>query len=141
MKRLLVSIVFALVVVFPAFAQDETPVVTETATAEVTPVVEPTLAPTEPAPVEPSPNSLFDSATLGELLLFMGLSALGGGGLLAIVLRFVERKDVQDRIENARETWSDDQKEFLFKFTDMFENTTDRIVNALRNVQDGKPNS
>lgn len=137
MNRFRRFVVFATLIsgliAFPVVAQESTEVPTEPApTAEVTP--EPTPAPEQPPP------SLFSGLEFVELLLLMGLSAAAGGGILAIALRFLERKDVRDRVENARESWSDEQKQLLADFTGMFERTNAGILDFLKAVQDGKPN-
>lgn len=139
MKRLLVSIVFALVVVFPAFAQDETPtleVSTPAPTEEVTAV--PTLAPTEVPPVEPEPD--FDGTSAAELLLYVGLAVVAGGGLLAILYRLLESRDVRDRVEKAYESWSPDQREFLLSLIEKYEETNKRLLEFAKAVTDGKAN-
>jgi hypothetical protein len=143
MRKIVVLLVFVLSLVLPVAAQEETPVdptLEPTAVVTEVPTEVPTIAPTpEPTPVPPTP--IFDNVTAGELLLYLALSALAGGGLLAIILRFIERKDVRDRVEDARNTWTQDQQELLSRFTDMFETTSERILDFLKSVQDGKPNA
>ncbi len=121
---IMLLLVLAFLIVFPTFAQDVTP--EPAATAVVT-----------PAPAE---RSLFSAATLGELLLFLGLSAFAGGGIVAILLSFLGRKEVRDRVEDARNSWAPEQQELLAKFTDLFERTSSGILDFLKAVQDGKPN-
>jgi len=128
MLRRLLPIIFLLAFTFPVFAQDVTPEVTPEATPIVTP------APT------PAPSPLINPAAAGELLLFLGLSALAGGGVVAIVLSFLSKKEVRDRVEDARNSWTPEQQKLLADFTGMFDKTTAGILDFLKSVQDGKPN-
>jgi len=109
----------------PTFAQDATPEVTAVVTATGTPAPQ---------------SSLFSTATIGELLLFLGLSGLAGGGIVAILLSFLGKKEVRDRVEDARNSWSPEQQQMLANFTSLFERTSGGILDFLKAVQDGKPN-
>lgn len=133
-RKSIVSALLVLSLALPVAAQEVTPA-PEPTSVEATP--EPTVAP-EPPPAPPAP--IFDGVTTSELLLYLGLSALAGGGVLAIGLRFIERKDVRDRIEDARNSWTVEQQEFLRKFTDTLRDTNNRILDFLESVQDGQPN-
>jgi len=144
--RIVLPFLFIVGVAFPALGQDTPTAEVPTAepTVEVTPeetvAPVPTVAP-EPTPEEPeAPRSLFTAAQIGELLLLLGLSALAGGGAVTILLHFIDRKDVKDRVEDARNSWTPEQQELLSRFTDMFENVTDKFTDFLKAVQDGKPN-
>lgn len=135
----LLAILLLLTFAAPALAQvdvTDEPAPTVAPTAEVTPLPEPTPAPEEPAPAPP-----FTGVQIGELLLLLGLSFLGGGGVLAIVFRFLERKDVRDRIEDARNSWSEEQKQFLREFTDGLKTANTKLLDFLESIQDGKENA
>jgi hypothetical protein len=123
---IMLLLILALVLVVPTFAQELTPEVTATVVATGTPA--------------PAGNSLFSAATLGELLLFLGLSGLAGGGIVAIILSFLGKKEVRDRVEDARNSWTPEQQQMLVTFTDLFERTSSGILDFLKAVQDGKPN-
>lgn len=124
-----------LLVGLPVAAQDlvtNTPAGEAAATAEVT----------APAPtgVPSQQPSIFSPALIGELLLFLGLSAFAGGGIVAILLSFLGRKEVRDRVEAARDSWSPQQQEVLANFTTLYERMTGGILDFLKAVQDGQPN-
>lgn len=119
--------------------------VTATPAPEVTdvvgvPPVEKTAEATAEPTKEPTPAPLFNPATAGELLLFLGLSALAGGGIVAIVLGFLGKKEVRDRVEDARNSWSPEQQAMLANFTNLFERVTSGTLDFLKAIQDGKPN-
>ena len=144
MKRILATvaiaaaILFALAVPVIMTAQDAT----ENPPTDVAPTAESTVEVTpEPTPTPAPPVVIINPATAAELLLFMGLSMLAGGGLVAIILSFLGKKEVRDRVEEARESWSPDQKKMLEDFTGMFERTTTGILDFLKAVQDGRPNT
>jgi hypothetical protein len=135
---MMILIIF-LAFVLPTLAQD--------ATAEPTPQAviidypaDGTLPVATAEPTQTETRSLFNTATLGELLLFLGLSAFAGGGIVAILLNFLGKKEVRDRVEDARNSWSPEQQDLLAKFTEMFAQTTGGILDFLVAVQDGKPN-
>ena len=92
MKRYLLIVLFVLAIASPVFAQEETPAVTETATAEVTPIVEPTAVPTEePAPVDPIETTRDLTTIISTVVLgIVGGFVAGGltvGGILLMVVR------------------------------------------------------
>lgn len=136
---LLLLSLFLVLSIAPTFAQDVTvePAATVVATVNGNPVEATLIAPTEtPAPQ----SSLFSTATIGELLLFLGLSGLAGGGIVAILLSFLGKKEVRDRVEDARNSWSPEQQQVLANFTSLFERTSSGILDFLKAVQDGQPN-
>lgn len=141
MKRYILIVVFMLSIALPVMAQESTEVPTvevstPAPTEEATPVVEPTVAPT-PIP-EPEPD--FDGTSAAELLLYVGLAIVAGGGLLAIVYRLLESKDVRDRVEKAYESWSPDQREFLLAVITKYEELNTRLLEFAKAVTDNKPN-
>lgn len=143
-RKLLLPIMFILFVVLglvmPVAAQDfvtNTPAATVEATINGTPVEATLVAPVETPAPQPS---IFSPALFGQLLLFLGLSAFAGGGVVAILLNFLGRKEVRDRVEDARNSWSPEQQEFLADFTGLFERVTNGVLDFLKAVQDGKPN-
>lgn len=148
MKRQLFALVFTSFMIGSFFgigaaAAQDTPTA-EQPTQEVmtatpppeTPTAEATAEPTK----EPEQKPLFSTVALGELLLFLGLAALAGGGIVAIVLSFLGKKEVRDRVEDARNSWSKEQQQMLADFTAGFQRTTEGILDFLRSVQDGQPN-
>lgn len=104
-------------------------------------VVAPTAEKTPEPTKEPEQKSLFSTATIGELLLFLGLSGFAGGGIVAIILSFLGKKEVRDRVEDARNSWSPEQQAVLANFTTMFERTAGGILDFLKAVQDNQPNT
>lgn len=144
----IVLFVFYMVGVVAGVAAEDlltnTPAPETTAVVGVPPVAsdvpaEVTLEPS-PTPV-PEEKSLFSAATLGELALMLGLAGLAGGGIVAIVLSFLGKKEVRDRVEDARNSWSPEQQAMLTNFTSLFERTSAGIIDFLKAVQDGRPNS
>lgn len=97
--------------------------------------------PTVEPDVLEQPSSLFTPSVIGELLFLLGLSALAGGGIVAILLNFLNKKEVRDRVEDARNSWSPEQQQLLANFTGLFERTTGGILDFLKSVQDGNPNT
>lgn len=138
---LLITLVLMLVSL-PAHAQDQL-----LFTNTPAPIVgtDPTVAPDAiVAPMPPvleQPSSLFTPSVIGELLFLLGLSALAGGGIVAILLNFLNKKEVRDRVEDARNSWSPEQQQLLTNFTNLFERTTGGILDFLKSVQDGQPNA
>ncbi len=117
MKRSLIAllfVVFSLLIVLPVFAQDSVPT--------------------------PSADGNFLVVTGGQLLAYIALAVLAGGGLLAIFDRVLGDKNVQDAVERAYESWNPETQETIKQLlTDAHEQTT-RVLDFLDTVTDGQPN-
>lgn len=107
------------------------------ATLEPTAEVTPTPEPGEP-PVQLPDDVL--RVTLPELLLYIGLSILAGGGVWAIIERFLQRKEVRDSIEKAYDSLPVETQERLFELIEAGEQRTEYLFEWLRGVTDKQPN-
>lgn len=122
--------VFLLVLVLLALAVS--PVMAQEATAE------PTAVPTEQPPVELPPDSVVTSG--GQLLLLLGLAVLSGGGLLAVLYRFLENKQVLDTSEKLYQSTPPETQKFINDLVAGLHETTNRLLTYLDKITDGKPN-
>lgn len=104
--------------------------VTAEPTAEATPTPLP--------PVDRLPDEVLVSGA--ELLLYIGLSILAGGGAMTIILRLLERKDARDTVERAFESLSPEQQERWLQIVAGYENISTSLLDFLKAVTDKKPN-
>jgi hypothetical protein len=142
MKRYLLIVVFMLSIGLPiASAQEVTEVVPTIEVSTPAPTEEVTLEPVPTAAPTPTPEPDFDGTSAAELLLYVFLAIVAGGGLLAIVYRLLESKDVRDRVEKAYESWSPDQREFLLTVITKYEELNTRLLEFAKAVTDNKPNT
>lgn len=79
--------------------------------------------------------------TSGQLLLYVGLAVLGGGGAFAMFTRFTERKEARDLGEKLYESASPKQQEIFHDIVNGYKAFSERILAYLDAVSDGKPNS
>lgn len=143
---LFVALVFSLALPIVS-AQEETPVVIDgtatlvasdpVVTLEPSPVVEPTVVPTQP-PVNLPPDVVVTNGS--QLLLYLLLAALGGGGLLTILYRFLERREARDLGEKLYEGASPQQQEILHEIIEGYRELSGRLLNYFDAITDGKPN-
>jgi hypothetical protein len=129
MKRRIAAILIAIsAVASPIYAQE--------ATAE--PGVE--LTP-EPPVIVVEPNNDVFVLTGSQVLLYLVLAGLGGGGLMAIATRFLERKEVRDNAERAFESASPAQQEAILKIVGGYEVLSNRLLDFMKAVTDKQPNA
>lgn len=102
------------------------------AAQEVTP------EPTAPPPVELPPDSVVTSG--GQLLLLLGLAVLSGGGLLAVLYRFLESKQVLDTSEKLYQSTPPETQKFINDLVAGLHETTNRLLTYLDKITDGQPN-
>ncbi len=126
--RLFLILVLLFVCVGMVAAQEATP----------EPTAEPTAVPTAPPPVELPPDSVVTSG--GQLLLLLGLAVLGGGGLLAVLYRFLESKQVLDTSEKLYQSTPPETQQFINDLVAGLHETTNRLLTYLDKITDGKPN-
>lgn len=140
MKRVLLFALFVLLLsvgVFKVAAQEFTdapPVATE----EATPAPVETPAPEQPPSLPIPPDAIV--MTIGQLLLWIGLAVFAGGGIMTIVYRVLERKEVRDVTEKLYLGASPEQQELAHKLVAGYEETTRRLLDFLKAVTDGLPN-
>jgi len=133
-RNLLFGILF--VVLLLAFA---TAVLAQDVTAEPTIVV--TVEP--PPPVDEPSVPIPDDAIIltgGELLMYLGLAVFAGGGILAVIYRFLDNRDVRDRFEKVYLGASPEQQQILHRVIEGYEETNRRILDFAKAVTDGLPN-
>ncbi|MBZ0281038.1 MAG: hypothetical protein K8L97_09870 [Anaerolineae bacterium] len=99
---------------------------------------EATPEPTPPTPVELPPDSVVTSG--GQLLLLLGLAVLSGGGLLAVLYRFLESKQVLDTSEKLYQSTPPETQQFINDLVAGLHETTNRLLTYLDKITDGKPN-
>jgi len=99
---------------------------------------EATPEPTAPPPVELPPDSVVTSG--GQLLLLLGLAVLSGGGLLAVLYRFLESKQVLDTSEKLYQSTPPETQKFINELVAGLHETTNRLLTYLDKITDGKPN-
>lgn len=138
MKRFVLPVLFALAFAFPTFAQD--------ATDEPAPPVVVTVEVTEAAPIEtPAPTAPIPTDAIvltgSQLLLYLGLAIFGGGGVMAIGYRFLELRQARDVTEKLYMGLAPEQQELIKTVVDGYEETTRRLLDFLKAVTDGLPNT
>jgi hypothetical protein len=147
MKRYLLIVLFMLSIGLPiASAQESTEVPTvesitatpvETSTPEAT--VEPTSSPTPEAPVDLPDDAVVTNGA--QLLLLLALAAFGGGGLVAILSRFLELKEARDVGEKLYQSLPPEQQEWMRQRLVEAEETNRRLIDYLKAITDGLPNA
>lgn len=137
MKRKLVTLLLgASLLLSPVYAYAQESTAEPTPAPEVTP--EPTASPTEQPPVELPPDSVVTSGA--QLLLLLGLAVFGGGGILAILYRFLESKQVLDTAEKLYLGTPPDTQQFIHDLVSQLRETNTRLLDFLDKVTDNKPN-
>lgn len=144
---LVLGLMLSLVTVGLAQEVTETPPsVEETATVEPTAIVVTVIA-TEPAP-EPAPDpdpepepSGFTPGQVAQIAAYIFLAIMAGGGIVAMLYRALESREIRDRVEMAYNSWSPDQQEFVKTLVEQGDETQRRIFEFLRAVTDGKANT
>jgi len=123
MRRLFIvlSLLFVLLLLaLPVAAQEVT------AVPDVPPVVE-----------APSSGLWMD---VGELALLLALSVFGGGGILAILFRFLDRKDARDTGEKLYQSIPPGQQQFMKDVIEGYRKLSERLLSYLEAITDGLPN-
>jgi hypothetical protein len=126
--RILLVLFVLLVCALPALAQEAT----DEPSIEATP---------EPPVIVVEPNNDVFVLTGSQVLLYLVLAGLGGGGLMAIATRFLERKEVRDNAERAFESASPAQQEAILKIVGGYEVLSNRLLDFMKAVTDKQPNA
>lgn len=117
---LFVCLVVVLLLALPVAAQEVT------AVPDVPPVV---VTPTDTVPM-----------TAAQLLLYLALAAFGGGGVLAILFRFLDRKEARDTGEKLYEAMPPDQQQFMKDVVAGYRELSNRLLSYFEAITDGLPN-
>lgn len=122
MRRLflLVGLVVVLLLALPVAAQEVT------AVPDVPPVI---VVPADSVPM-----------TGAQLLLYLVLAAFGGGGLLAILFRFLDRKEARDTGEKLYQSMAPEHQKFVKEVVEGYRQLSSRLLAYLEAITDGLPN-
>lgn len=122
MRRLFLLVCFVYLLLFMSasvLAQEVTAV----------PDVPPVVTPTDSVPM-----------TAAQLLLYLALAAFGGGGLLAILFRFLDRKETRDTGEKLYQAMPPDQQQFMKDVVAGYRELSNRLLSYFEAITDGEPN-
>lgn len=77
----------------------------------------------------------------GELLLYLGLAILGGGGIMAVLTNFLSRRESRDVAEKLYQSASPETQRMIKELVERAHEVNNRVLDFLDAVTDGQPNT
>jgi hypothetical protein len=78
--------------------------------------------------------------TTGQLLFYLGLALLGGGGIFAVFAHFSGRKEVRDLAEKLYQSTSPENQKIINELVAGYRDISEKLLDFANAITDGKPN-